>query len=145
VSESTYRKPLPRINKLNAPFWEGTRQHELRLQRCNVCGRHWFPPAYRCPSCLSTDYAWVRASGRGRIWSWIRMWQRYFPAFEAELPYNVAYVELEEGPRLMTNIVGLAPDVELACDAPVEVVFEDVTDDITLPKFRLAGGSNAAA
>jgi uncharacterized protein len=135
VSDAAYRKPLPRINKLNAPFWEGARRHELRLQRCRQCGRHWFPPAHRCPECLNTDYEWAQASGRGKVWSWIVMWQRYFAAFQEAIPYNVAYVELDEGPRLITNIIDCDPE-DLRCDLPVEVVFEDVTEEISLPKFR---------
>ena len=130
-----YTKPLPRPNALSRPFWEGTKQHELRLQRCDACGTHRFPPSPRCPECLSDAAQWVKVSGRGKVWSWIRMWQRYFPAFEAELPYNVAYVELDEGPKLMTNLVEV-DDADIHCDMPVEVVFDDVTEQITLPKFR---------
>ena len=73
--------------------------------------------------------------GRGKVWSWIVMWQRYFPAFEPDLPYNVAYVELDEGPKLMTNLVDVASE-DIRCDMPVEVVFDEVTDEISLPKFR---------
>jgi uncharacterized OB-fold protein len=130
-----YNKPLPRPNRLSAPFWEGTKRHELLLQRCDACGHVWFPPSTRCPRCLSTDYTWSKASGRGKVWSWIVMWQRYFPSFEADIPYNVAYVELDEGPRLMTNIVGCANGA-IYCDMPVVVFFDDVTPEITLPKFR---------
>jgi uncharacterized protein len=133
-----YQKPLPRPTRLSRPFWEGTKRHELLLLNCNQCGKIWFPPSSRCPRCLSTDCEWKPASGRGKVWSWIVMWQRYFPAFESEIPYNVAYVELEEGPKLMTNIVGCDNEAIL-CDMPVEVVFEDVTPEITLPKFRPAG------
>ncbi|HLF78884.1 MAG TPA: Zn-ribbon domain-containing OB-fold protein [Dehalococcoidia bacterium] len=135
MSESTYRKPLPRPNRLSQPFWDGAKQHELRLQRCTACGHIWFPPSPRCPQCLSADYEWAKASGRGRVWSWISMWQKYFPAFESEIPYNVAYVQLEEGPKLMTNIVDCNPN-DLRCDLPVEVVFEDITVTVSLPKFR---------
>jgi uncharacterized OB-fold protein len=137
MSESAPRRPLPRINKLNAPYWEATKRHELQIQRCKACGHRWFPPASRCPQCLSSDHEWAPASGRGKVWSWIVMWQRYFPAFEDRIPYNVAYVELEEGPRLMTNIVD-CDESDLRCDLPVEVVFEDVTDEIMLPVFRPA-------
>jgi uncharacterized OB-fold protein len=135
VAANTYLKPLPRINRLSRPFWNAAKRHELVLQRCTDCQRYRFPPSERCASCLSNATAWVRASGRGRIWSWIRMWQPYFPAFEADRPYVVAYVELDEGPRLMTTIVDCDP-AELACDLRVEVVFDDVTDEVTLPKFR---------
>ena len=130
-----YRKPLPRPNRLSQPFWDGARQHELRLQRCSHCGHHRLPPSPRCPQCLSDAHEWVQASGRGKVWSWIEMWQRYFPAFEGEIPYNVAYVELEEGPRLMTNLIDVDAE-SIYCDMPVEVVFEDVTPEISLPKFR---------
>ena len=130
-----YAKPLPRPNRLSRPFWDGAKRHELLLQRCPACGHVWFPPSVRCPDCLSTEYTWSQASGRGRVWSWVVMWQRYFPAFEADIPYNVAYVELEEGPKLMTNIVGCENDA-IYCDMAVEVVFEDVTPEIALPKFK---------
>jgi uncharacterized OB-fold protein len=123
---------------VSRPFWDGCKRHELLLQKCSACGHVWFPPSSRCPQCLSTDYEWSKASGRGRIWSWIVMWQRYFRAFEAEIPYNVAYVTLEEGPRLMTNIVGVENDA-IHCDMPVVVVFEDVTAEISLPKFTRIG------
>jgi uncharacterized OB-fold protein len=139
MAGTAYAKPLPKINRLSRPFWEAAKRHELVLQRCAACRRHRFPPSQRCPACLATATEWVRASGRGKVWSWIRMWQPYFPAFDAERPYVVAYVELEEGPRLMTTIVGCSVD-EIACDMPVEVVFDDVTDVVSLPKFRPLAG-----
>ena len=130
-----YDKPLPTLTKLNRPFFEGAKQGELRLQRCDACGQHWFPPSKNCPRCLSTDWQWIIASGRGRVWSWIVMHQRYFKAFEADLPYNVAFIELDEGPRLMSTLVDVAPD-QIRCDMPVTVTFEDATDEIAVPKFR---------
>jgi uncharacterized OB-fold protein len=135
MSESTYKKPLPRPNKLSTPYWEGAKQHRLRVRRCTICDHKWLPPSDRCPKCLSKEIEWIDASGRGKVWSWVVFWQRYFPSFEADIPYNVAYVELEEGPRLMTNLVDVDP-AKIYCDMPVEVVFEDVTPEITLPKFR---------
>jgi len=138
MTQQSYTKPLPRPTKLSRPFWEGAKRHELLLLNCNACARIWFPPSSRCPNCLSTDVAWKPASGRGKVWSWIVMWQRYFPAFDADLPYNVAYVQLDEGPKLMTNLVGVAPE-DIRCDMPVEVVFDDVTEEFSLPKFRPVG------
>jgi uncharacterized OB-fold protein len=132
-----YAKPLPRPNKLSQPFWDGAKRHELLLQKCSACGHLWFPPSARCPKCLSPEYTWAKATGRGKVWSSIVMWQSYFPSFETDIPYNVAYVELEEGPRLMTNIIGCENDA-IYCDMAVEVVFEDVTAEISLPKFRPA-------
>ena len=135
MADAAYTKPLPRINRLSRPFWEGAKRHELLLQRCGSCERYRFPPSERCAGCLSTETAWFAASGRGKVWSWIRMWQPYFPAFDGDRPYVVAYVELDEGPRLMTTIVDCDPG-QISCDMPVEVVFDDVTDEVTLPKFR---------
>ena len=135
MSESVYKKPLPRPNRISGPYWEGAKAHELRLVRCRACDHKFLPAADRCPHCLSKDLEWVKASGRGKVWSWVVFHQRYFASFEADIPYNVAYVELEEGPRLMTNLVECDPDL-IRCDMPVEVVFDDVTPEITLPKFR---------
>jgi uncharacterized OB-fold protein len=139
MTQQPYAKPLPRKTRLSREFWEGARRHELLLQNCSACGHVWFPPASRCPNCLSTDFAWKPASGRGKVWSWIVMWQRYFPAFESEIPYNVAYVQLDEGPKLMTNLVDVDPSA-IHCDMPVEVIFEDVTEEFSLPKFRPTAG-----
>jgi uncharacterized OB-fold protein len=135
MSEAGYNKPLPRPNRLSQPYWDGAKQHELRVLSCTACQHKFLPAADRCPRCLSKDLEWVAASGRGKVWSWVVFHQRYFPAFEADLPYNVAYVELEEGPRIMTNLVDCAPD-DLRCDMLVEAVFDDVTPEISLPKFR---------
>ena len=135
MSESSYRKPLPKPNRLSQPYWDAAQRHELMVLRCNQCGDKWLPPSDICLRCLSRDIDWVKASGRGKVWSWVVFHQRYFAAFEADLPYNVAYVELDEGPRLMTNLVDCDP-ASIHCDMPVEVVFDDVTPEITLPKFR---------
>ena len=130
-----YQKPLPTITDANRPYWDACRNHELKLQRCSACAHLWFPPSFICPNCLGSDIAWEKVSGRGKIWSHMRMWQRYFPGFSEDLPYIVAYIELEEGPRMMSTIVG-REFYELHCDMDVEVVFDDVTREISLPKFR---------
>jgi uncharacterized protein len=132
---SEYTKPLPRLTKLNRPFFEGANAGELRLQRCAACGHQWFPPSSNCPRCLSTDISWTPVSGRGRVWSWIVMHQRYFPSFQDDLPYNVAFIQLEDGPFLMSHLVGVSNDA-IRCDLPVEVTFEQATDEISIPKFR---------
>ena len=132
---STYEKPLPTLTKLNRPYFEGAKRGEFRLQRCDGCGNHWYSPSTHCPRCLARDYQWVRLSGRGRVWSWIVMHQRYFKAFEAEMPYNVAFIQLEEGPFLMSTVVGV-PNDALRGDMPVEAVFDDATEDVAVPKFR---------
>ncbi len=127
---------VPPRTRLNAPFFDGANAGELRLQRCQACGNRWFPPSSMCPRCLSADTAWAAVSGRGRIWSWIVMYQRYFEAFRSELPYNVAYIQLEEGPFLVSRLVGCDPG-SIACDLPVEVAFESIAADLHVPVFRL--------
>jgi uncharacterized protein len=130
-----YTKPLPRLTTLNRPYFEGAAQGELRLQQCADCSNHYFPPSSRCPNCLSTNVSWVKVSGRGVVWSWIVMHQRYFREFEEDLPYNVAFIKLEEGPFLMSTVVGM-PEDQIRCDLPVEATFEPATDEIAILKFR---------
>lgn len=128
-------KPLPHLYEDERPFWEGARQGELRLPHCTACGEVWWPAGPVCPRCLSDQVAWCRASGRGHVASWVVFHKAYFPGFAADLPYNVAWIELEEGPRLTSNVVEVRHE-DLRVGLPVEVVFERVTDEITLPKFR---------
>ena len=114
-------------------FWDGTARGELLLQRCRTCDSTYFPPQPFCPSCASDDVEIVRATGRGFLYSYV-ITHRAAPGFEA--PYAIAVVELEEGPRLLTNLVDVAPDPEqLPLDLAVEAVFETV-GEITLPRFR---------
>jgi hypothetical protein len=128
-------KPLPAINEDSAPYWEGTRTGELRAQRCADCGRLRFPPAILCPRCLSERVEWQRLSGRGTIYTYVIVHRPQHPAFFADAPYNVAIVELAEGLRMHTSIVGCANE-DLRVGMPVEVVFEKINDEVTLPKFK---------
>jgi uncharacterized protein len=132
-----YLKPLPTITPLNQPYWEGLKRHELRMQRCDGCGKVFYPPAPLCPHCWSRKCTWTRLSGRGRVSSWVVFHQAYFKGFEGEIPYNVAEVELDEGPRLMTNLVGVAND-DIRAAMRVEIAYDDVTEELTLAKFRPA-------
>ena len=132
-----YQKPTPEINDENRAFWEGCRQSELRVQKCSNCGhiRHLSPA---CPQCLKAEHEWVAASGRGTVYSWIVVHQRYNRAFEEDLPYNVTIVELDEGPRMVTSLVDVE-NQDIKAGTPVEVVFDRVTEEITLPKFKRIG------
>ena len=132
-----YKKPLPKVNADTKPFWEGCREHQLRFQKCTHCSHVRWPPSVLCPMCYSRDTEWVVSSGRGRVYSFVVYHQAYHPAFEGDLPYVVAIVELEEAPHVLTNIIGCSPE-QVKCEMPVEVVWEEVTDKITLPKFRPA-------
>ncbi len=129
----TLRKPIPRPSPESLPFWEAAKAHRLLLPRCNACGRFWFPPSKRCRHCLSPDFAWTESKGRGRIYSFVVYHRPYHPAFEGDVPYVVAVVELDEGPRLLTNIVGTPPEA-VRCDAHVRVVFEE-RDGAIIPMF----------
>ena len=129
---SEYRKPLPRIGADSAPFWAATREGRLRLPFCEACGRPHLPPGPICPFCLSDAIAWRDASGRGRITTFTVVHKAWFPSFAADLPYNVVQVELEEGPRLTANLLGAAPAIGMA----VETVFDAVTPEVTLPRFK---------
>jgi uncharacterized protein len=135
-------RPLPQPTPETEHFWHGTKQGELRLQRCNDCAHTYFPPRPFCPACSSRSVAVFRASGRATLLSYI-INQRPHPAWDA--PYSIAIVELEEGPRMMTNVVNCPQTPEaLELDMPLEVVFERQTDDITLPLFQPAGAHSAA-
>jgi uncharacterized OB-fold protein len=130
-----YDKPLPTLTEENRPFWEGCREGRLMLQRC-ACGHLRYPIARFCPECLSDDATWVEMSGRGTVFSYIVFHRAYHSGFKADLPYNVALVHLEEGPRMFSNIVGTPNDQVRIGDA-VEAVFEAVTPEVTIPRFRL--------
>ena len=119
-------------------FWDGTREGELRLQRCAVCGKVYFPPRPFCPACASRDVAHFPASGKAVLYSYV-IHHRPVPGFTP--PYAIAVVELAEGPRMMTNIVDCPQTPEaLELDMPLEVAFHKVDDEITLPLFRPAKG-----
>ncbi|MBX9739147.1 MAG: Zn-ribbon domain-containing OB-fold protein [Beijerinckiaceae bacterium] len=131
----TRPKPKPRPAPESLPYWEAAREHRLTLPRCKSCQNFWFPPSRTCPHCLSADLAFENVSGRGKIYSFVTFHRVYHPAFEAEVPYVVALVELEEGPRLLTNILGVSHE-EVHCEMAVEVVFDDVDETTSIPKFR---------
>ncbi|MGH7790243.1 MAG: Zn-ribbon domain-containing OB-fold protein [Candidatus Binatia bacterium] len=128
-------KPLPRPSEDSAPFWEAAFKGELRMQRCGDCGHVRFPPSLLCARCLSERAEWVKLSGRGTVFSWIIVHQSQHPAFNPDVPYNVSIIELEEGPRLHTNIVG-CPNDKIHIGMPVEVAFEQINGDTALVKFR---------
>ena len=132
MSESA--RPIPVPTPETQHFWDGTRAEQLLLQRCTACDLTYFPPRPFCPGCSSRDVVVEAASGRGVLYSYVINHGKH-PAFDG--PYSIAVVQLEEGPRLMTNIVGCEQTPEaLELDMPVEVCFEAITEDITLPLFQ---------
>ncbi|HYK68636.1 MAG TPA: Zn-ribbon domain-containing OB-fold protein [Streptosporangiaceae bacterium] len=126
--------PAPAVNPETREFWDATAQDRLLLRRCRDCGAViWYPRAI-CPECASLNTEWFPAAGRGRIYSYT-VNHRGEGAYTGLPPFVLAYVELDEGPRLMTNIVG-ADNAELAVGLPVEVVFHDTGDGAALPRFQ---------
>lgn len=136
MTSETPAKPIPEPDDASAPFWQGSLQGTLKLMRCSGCGTARLPSRMHCDACLSPDYEWFDASGRGTVRTFGVMHQKYHPGFYDELPYTVAIVELEEGPRLPTNLVKLG-DRKAEVDMPVVVDWER-HDDVALPKFRPA-------
>ncbi|HZQ37819.1 MAG TPA: Zn-ribbon domain-containing OB-fold protein [Dehalococcoidia bacterium] len=134
---SDYAKPVPAADEESEPFFQGAREGKLMLMRCESCGAYRFPSRDRCDVCWSTDTEWVQASGKGTVYTFGIMHQLYHPGFKDEIPYNVVVVELAEGPRTYSNLVGIAND-QIRVGMPVEVTFERISDEISLPKFRPA-------
>ncbi len=118
------------------PYWEGLTQGELRIQRCNTCSRAVFYPRAICPHCFSDQLSWIVASGKGTIYSYTVAHQA-FGAFAAEAPFIIAIIELEEGVRMMTRIIDTQRE-RVRVGAPVQVTFEPVGEQFTLPYFRLS-------
>lgn len=131
---SEYPKPLPKPSLISKPFWDGARKHELRLQRCQGCHLFVYYPRERCPHCFSTQLEWKPVTGRGKVYSYTVVHRASHRSFAD--PYVLAIVELEEGPRLTTNIV--AEPSQVRVDMPVVVQFDDVTPEHTLVKFKPA-------
>jgi uncharacterized OB-fold protein len=133
----TYALPVPVADDESAPFYAGAREGKLLLQRCTSCGRWRLAGRERCVDCWSEDFEWSQASGRGTLYTFGIMHQQYHPAFADVIPYNYAIVELEEGPRLVTNIIDCQSE-DLLVDLPVTAVFDPVSDETTLVRFRPA-------
>ena len=130
-------KPGPVVTPETKPFWDAAQEGELRIPRCNACGRHYFYHRPFCPHCFSDDVSWVRVSGRATLHSYV-INHRPVPGWEDDGPYAIALVELEEGPRMATNIVGVPNTPEdLVLDMALEVCFEE-QGGMMIPKFRPA-------
>ena len=134
-----YLKPLPTITDENRPFWQGCKEGKLRMQQCGDCGHIRYPISHCCPKCLSYKFEWKDLSGRGVVFSYVVFHQLYNKAFEQDIPYNVALVQLEEGPRMYSNVVGVDNDAVKVGDK-LEAVFDAVTPEVTIPRFKLRAG-----
>ncbi len=130
-------KPVPVPDESSREFFEGARQGRLMIQRCLACKNYRFLARARCDVCRSPEFAWQAASGKASIVSYVTMHQRYHAGFFDELPYPLAVVELEEGPRLVTSLEGVE-DLTLKAGMPMKVVFREVDEGVFLPKFTPA-------
>ena len=131
-------RPLPSPDDASAPFFEAAKEGKLLLRHCNKCDRFLGYDRELCDNCFNYELDWKEASGKGTIYTFAIVHQVITPAFAGEVPYNVTYVELAEGPRIKTNIVG-TPNSEITMDAQVEAVFEDVGEGVFVPKFKIVG------
>ena len=131
----TPEKPAPVVQPWAKPFWDAARNGQLLLQHCQDCDRTIHYPRIECPHCASSRLDWRQASGRGTLYSFTVVQSNAPSAFLPDMPYVVAVIRLEEGVQMLSNIVQCDP-TQLRCDQAVEVVFERLNDDFTLPKFK---------
>lgn len=135
-------KPVPIVDPGSKPFWDGVAEKRLMLKSCRACGKPHFYPRELCPHCGSDDLVWIEASGEGEIYSYTVCHRPAGPAFESDVPYIIAIIALDEGPRMMTNIVGV-PDV-VAIGQRVRVEYQTVNDGaFTLPFFTVLESGSA--
>ena len=132
-----YHKPIPVPSVESRAYWDGLRSHRLLMPECSHCKHRWFPPSRLCPCCRSDAVEWSEVSGRGKVFSYVVFHRVYDRSFAGDVPYIVAIVELEQGPRLLSNIVGYDIN-KIECEMSVRVVFEDIGGYMTIPTFVVA-------
>ena len=133
-----YKRPVPKMRGFAAEFYAYCKQHELRFQRCASCGTWRHVPRDMCAQCGSFEWEWAKSSGKGKLFSWTTAMQPMLPQFADLVPYSPVVVELEEGVRMLSWLTDVKDD-DLKLDLPVEVMFDDITPEVTLPKFKRAG------
>ena len=131
----SYDKPLPKPEPWSEPFWDGTQEERLLYQVCEDCDASVFYPKRYCPECGGEDFEWEEADGTGTVYTFSTIYQYPPSAFKDDTPYTPAIIELDEDLRMMSVVTNDPEEVE--CDAAVEVTFDHVTDEFTLPKFEL--------
>ena len=139
MTQQPYTKPVPVPQGESDYYWEKAKAHELWLRDCGDCNQAYFYPRDICPHCFSRNTSWIQASGKGTLHTFAIVHRAPTPAFRDDAPFVVAMVDLEEGVRMPTNLVEVEPDpANITIGMAVEVVFEDITDEIALPKFKPA-------
>ncbi|MSQ24703.1 MAG: hypothetical protein EXR49_00240 [Dehalococcoidia bacterium] len=135
-----YLKPVPTPDPDTKKFWEYAKSHELRLPRCTACSLLFYPPQGLCPRCLGDALEWVKMRGTGVVYSMSVVYANRSKGFKDEVPYIFGYVTLDEDVQMLTNILFKGDPFQVKIGAAVEVVFDDATPQVTLPKFRLRAG-----
>lgn len=138
VPEGVGELLLPVPEPDSQPFWDALRAGELRIQRCTACGELRHPPQPMCPRCNDFEHEWALMSGRGSVYSYVVSHQAVHASLRERTPFVTVLVELDEGPRMVTNLVDVPPD-EVEIGMAVEVVFHEVDTEIVLPLFRRVG------
>lgn len=128
-------KPIPVVSNWSKPFWDAAREEKLVIQHCQDCGKNIFYPRIACPQCFSDNLDWIKASGKGTVYTYTVVESNAPSTFIADMPFVIALVKLAEGVQMLSNIVGCKPE-DVRCDMPVEVVFEKLNEEFNLPKFR---------
>jgi uncharacterized OB-fold protein len=134
---SDYTKPLPVTKGVASKFWESLKNGEFLYQKCETCDHTFFYPRVVCPNCMSDQLTWNKSSNQGEIYSYTVVYRPVDPRFKADAPYVVALVNLAEGVRVMGNVLDVAEPEQLQIGQRVEIVFDKVTEDVTLPMFRV--------
>lgn len=135
-------RPLPHPTWVTEPYWKAAQEHTLALPRCRSCGEVHFFPRHICPSCLSEELRWEKVSGKGTIYSYTVIRQPANPFFTPDAPYVFAIIELDEGPHLVSNMVDCRIE-DVSIGAAVEAVYDNVTPEVTLPRFRLSSATHS--
>jgi len=125
----------PNPDELGAPFWEAARRHELVIQHCEECNTCWHPPLPRCPNCQSGRLAWRPVSGRAVVYSYTDVHHSVHAVTESWMPYRLYLIDLEEGPRLVSNQRNVRNKPGMEIGTPVRVAFEDIGNNVVLPQF----------
>ena len=133
--KTQYKKPLPKILPETEEYWKATTRHELFLQRCNSCKEVIYYPRIMCYRCMSEDIGWFKSTGFGEVYSYSIIWQVAHMAFEEDVPYVYAIIDLDDGARMISNVVNIEP-AKVKIGMKVKVVFEDATPEISIPRFE---------
>lgn len=136
-ADTTVSPIRPTISAVNRPFWEGCARGVLTIQRCIPCGHLRYPAGPVCPRCLSAASTWYPVSGRGSVFSFVVFHRAYHPAWKDRTPYNVCLIELEEGPMMLSNVVGIE-NAALTVGQPVVVAFQSLDETLAIPVFQRA-------